>query len=331
MEKIDINLVYLHSENARQKIRDSARLLKKSPQRLKYTLKSLENENFISNPHCVFDYSYFGLVLFRVYFKGGYISEKDKAAIISQLIDNPYIVSVYELSGEFDLAIEILSPNPSRFNKELKKVASLITTLNNYKLVLNIVTHIYPKAYLATSPEIATAVDQEVLVGGDRNVENFNDNERQIIKQLLFNPQIRKTTLAKQAGLNVKTAASTFNELKKKKIIRGFKYIVDTNKLGIYKYRIFLKFHNASQEREKQLLTHMLKTPEIVQVHKTVGDWDMEIDIESLDNAKIRQKIIQIREEFKDLIETFNSIEFYHYYKRSYLPKYLFQEQVAVY
>ncbi|MCX8147414.1 MAG: Lrp/AsnC family transcriptional regulator, partial [Candidatus Woesearchaeota archaeon] len=134
MTKIDNDLLFLYSENARAKVKGLARILKKSPQRLKYSISMLHKEGIIKNPHCVFDYSYFGQILFRVYFKGGYISEKDKGEIIKQLVQNPYVVSIYELSGEFDLAIELESPNPSRFNKELKKVASLIPTLNNYKV-----------------------------------------------------------------------------------------------------------------------------------------------------------------------------------------------------
>jgi len=71
----------------------------------------------------------------------------------------------------------------------------------------------------------------------------------------------------------------------------------------------------------------LLKTREIVQMNKTVGDWDMEIDIESLDSGRIRQIILQIREEFKDIIERFNLIEFHDSYKKSYLPNYLFREE----
>jgi hypothetical protein len=71
----------------------------------------------------------------------------------------------------------------------------------------------------------------------------------------------------------------------------------------------------------------MLKAKEVVQINKTVGDWDMEIDIESPDKNKIRYLTIQIREFFMDLIETFNIMEFYQAYKRDYLPKYLFAKE----
>src|SRR3989344_297820 len=195
MAKFDRDLLFLYSENARAKIKDMSSILKKSSQRLKYSIKMLEKECIIKNPHPVFDYSYFGVILFRVYFKGGYISEKDKAEIIKKLIINPYIASIYELSGEFDLALELGSPNPSRFNKEIKKIASLIPTLNNYKILLNVVTHLYPRFYLLADDKFMPPIENEKIIGGDREIENFDKDELIIMKNIMQNPKIRLTTL----------------------------------------------------------------------------------------------------------------------------------------
>lgn len=327
MINYDKDFIYLCSENARMKLKELSHILKKSQQRLKYTLKNLELEKTIHSPHCVFDYSYFGLILFRVYFKGGYINEKDKSDIIKKLSENPYIVSIYEMSGEFDLVIEISSPNPSRFNKELKKIADLIPSLNNYKVILNLVTHLYPKSYLIKNPTFMHHTEQEIIVGGDRTITDFNLKEMKVMESLLLHPKSRYTKLAELSDMNVKTMMSVMRSLKTKKIIKGFKYVVDTNQLKINKFRLFLKLHNISQERETELLDFMLKTKEVVQLHKTVGDWDMEIDVESLDKSSIRLLTSQIRDQFKDLIETFNITEYYDCYMRLYLPRFLFNKE----
>ena len=322
--KIDNNLVYLRLENARMRLKEISSLLNKSSQRLKYSLNNLEKESILINPHCVFDYSYFGILLFRVYFKGGYISEKDRKNIIEQLSDDPYIVSIYELEGEFDLIMEFACPNPSKFNKELKKIATLIPTLNHYKIVLNVVTHLYPKYYLTKDSNL-TILNNVHIIGGDRDVKEFNKNEMSVIKNILLNPKIRVTELANKSGINVKTANSILKNLKKNKVIRGFKYALDTNKLKINKFRLFIELHNLSPEKEKQIVDHMLKIEEIVQLNKTVGDWDMEVDIESFDKEKVRSIVMRLREEFKEIIQGFNIIEFYKYHKKSYLPLYLFE------
>jgi len=211
-KKFDGDLIFLYSENARTRIREIAHMLTKSPQRLKYSLKMLEKEGFVNYPHCIFDYSYFGLILFRVYFKGGYISE--------------YVVSIYELTGEFDLAVEMLSPNPSRFNKELKKVTSIIPTLNNYKIILNLVSFIYPREYLLKSDQLADIVSKDIIVGGDRSIEQFDENEMGVVRSILENPRIRMTTLAKQTKLNVKTVASILKNLKKRKLSKGLNLLL---------------------------------------------------------------------------------------------------------
>ena len=156
MVKIDYNMLYLKSENARMRLKAVSKALRKSPQRLKYNFDVFEKEDIIKNPYCIFDYSYFGLVLFRAYLRGVYVAEQDKKRIIDELRENPYIVSVYGLTGEYDLVVEFASPNPSKFNKELKKIVNLMPTLNDYKIVLNIVTHIYPRHYLVRTNDPKT-------------------------------------------------------------------------------------------------------------------------------------------------------------------------------
>ncbi len=326
MSKIRNDLVFIYGENARIKIKELAALLKKSSQRIKYSLKVMEKEGIIYNPYCIFDYSYFGLVLFRVYFKGAYISERDKSEIIKNLAENKYVVSIYQLSGEFDLVIEIEAPNPSRFNKVLKSISNLIPTLRHYKTILNMVTYLYPRLYLTKDESLQFRVPSHLIIGGDRELINFNEKEMIVMKNLLDNPKSRMTTLAKQSMFNVKTTKLVLENLRKKDVIKGFKYAIDTNKLEIYKFRLFLTLHNLSRDREEGLMSYLLKTKEIIQVHKTVGDWDMEIDIESLEKTRIRRLTIEIREIFKDIIETFNIMEFYQQYTKSYLPKYFFNQ-----
>lgn len=321
------DLVFLYGENARVRIKELASVLKKSSQRIKYSLKAIEKEGVIYSPYCIFDYSYFGLVLFRVYFKGAYIREQDKSEIIKKLTENEYVISVYELSGEFDLVIEIEAPNPSRFNKVLKSIVEIMPTLKHYKIILNLVTHLYPRFHLTKEEVLQSYVPLQIIIGGDREVVDFSENELEIMKNLLENPKLRITALAKKSDLSIKTAKSVLKSLYKKNIIKGFKYIMDTEKLDVYKSRLFLNLHNLSKEREEELMGYLIKTREVVQAHKTVGDWDLEIDVESADKTRIRQLTIELRENFKDIIETFNIMDLYHYYSRAYLPRYYFKQK----
>ncbi len=261
--------------------------------------------------------------MFKVYFKGAYIKEKDMMQIVAELQDNPYVVSIYELTGEFDLVLVFAAPNPSRFNKELKKLIAQIPALNDYKIVLNVVTHRYPRHYLLEGVDINT-LDPEIILGGDKERDIISPKEMLVIKCLSEHPTIRFTKLAEKTGLNVKTAKSIMNGLKKRKILKGFKYVIDINKIGVHRWRLFLNLRNLSAERESEFMNYFLKTSEVVQTNKTVGDWDVEVEIESMEKSTIRRISSEIKEEFSDIIESFSLIEIYRYDKKSYLPKYLF-------
>jgi DNA-binding Lrp family transcriptional regulator len=326
MSKIDYNLLYLRSENARMPLRTLAKYLRRSPQSVKYAISVLEREGILRVPYCVFDYSYFGLLLFRIYFKGGYISVDDKTRIISELNNNPYVVSIYELTGEYDLAVEFLSPNPSKFNKEFKKTLSTIPTLNDYKVTLNLVTHICPRRYLVQNPAIQS-VNAERVVGGDREERDFSDTEKLLIHALLDHPAANLSTLAEESGLNPKTIRTVMQTLMKRHLIQGVKWLINTEKVGVHKFRLFLKLHNLSYETETGIVDVIRRTPEVVQINKTVGDWDLEVDIESFHRTRTRAIIMDIRQRFRDLIERFNLIEFDEHHKRAYLPAYLFSEE----
>ena len=149
----------------------------------------------------------------------------------------------------------------------------------------------------------------------------------EILKHLSHSPKIRFSTLAKKSNLNIKTATKILHQLEKNKIIRGYKYNVNLQKLNGYQCRLFLNLHNVSQEREADMLQYFLRCKEITQTNKSIGDWDIEVDIESIDRSKIRFLTLEIREKFKDIIQSFNIMQIYEYYSRKYLPDYYFEPE----
>ncbi|MCK5107637.1 MAG: AsnC family transcriptional regulator [Nanoarchaeota archaeon] len=324
MSKSDYEFIYLRSENSREKLKTIAQRLGKTSQRLKYNEKTALREKVISNPYMIFDYSHMGLILFKVYFRGVYMSDKNRQVVINVLEKNAYITSIYELTGGFDLVVEFMSPNPSNFNKQLRNIVTALPVLNDYKIILNLVTHIYPRNYLVKKDIKLHKIEK--IIGGDREIDKFTANEMKVIGGLLNNPTIKYSRLAKEKDLNVRTVKSIMQELESRRRIRGNKYILDMEKLGVDSCRLFLNLHNLSKEREFEFMSYLMGVKEIVQVNKTVGDWDMEIDLEAFGKNRIRRIIVNMKEEFKDIIQNFSLIDFYKYHKRTYLPEYLFEE-----
>jgi len=319
--KIDKRLLYFYGENCRLSLSKIAKKIRKSPQLVKYTINRLEKNEIIPFYYTVVDYSCFDMLLFKVYFKGGCSKSSELNLLVRKLMENPYVTSIYEIGGQYDLLVEFMAQNPSKFNKELKMLIKEHDELNNYDIIINVVSHLYPREYLIPrnkKPD-EIAIPSEIIVGGDRDKIVLNDKEKRILLAFVENPKIRLTSIASKLGINIKTVISVIKSLKSKKIIRACKSALDMEKCNLINNKIALKLHNIEPERENRMLDFCLNNPNIVKLSKTIGAWDVEIDVETSSPTDFREIYLKIREEFKDVIRSFNSYRMYRMFKHKYL------------
>ncbi|MBN2567440.1 Lrp/AsnC family transcriptional regulator [Candidatus Woesearchaeota archaeon] len=316
----DFDLVFLRAEDARCRLKELARLLRKSSQLVKYRVSSLLRRGVLFDPYCVVDYAYLGLLLFKVYIKGAYVGEKDKAAMIRRLGEDPDVVAVYELGGEYDLVIEVMAENPSRFGKVVRRLVDHNPTLRHHTVALNVVTHLYPRQYLVRKLPSLSSIKPEIIIGGDREPKALSPQERAALRALVLNPTMGVSRLAKEAEINPATMRKIMRLLRKARVVRGCRYSVDVGGIGASQYRIFLSLHNLTAEREEGLFDAFREAKEVINASKTIGDWDLEVDVASLDAPAVRRLTMELRERFKDIIASFNITEFYQGHVRRYLP-----------
>jgi len=319
--KIDKRLLYFHGENCRLSLSEIAKKIHKSPQLVKYTINRLEKSKIILFYYTVMDYSCFDMLLFKVYFKGGCSKSSELNLLVKKLMENPYVTSIYEMGGQYDFLVEFMATNPSKFNKELKMLIKENEELNNYDIIINIVSHIYPRDYLTPRSKKAKDLNfpSEIIVGGDRDKIVLNDKEKRILLAFVENPKIRLTSIASKLDINIKTVMSVIKSLKNKKIIRAYKSALDMEKCSLISNKITLKLHNIEPEKENMMLDFCLNNPNIVKISKTIGAWDFEIDVETNSPTDFREIYLKIRDEFKDVIRSFNSYKIYKIFKHKYL------------
>ncbi len=322
--KINKRLLYFYGENCRLSLSKIAKKIHKSPQLVKYTINRLEKNKIILFYYTIIDYSCFDMLLFKVYFKGGCSKGSELNLLVKKLMENPYVTSIYEMGGQYDLLVEFMAQNPSKFNKELKMLIKENEELNNYDIIINIVSHIYPRDYLMPRNKKAKDLNfpSEIIVGGDRDKIVLNDKEKRILLAFVENPKIRLTSIASKLDINIKTAISVINSLKSKKIIRAYKSALNTDKCDLINNMITLNLHNIEPEKENNILDFCLNNPNIVKISKTIGAWDVEIDVETSSSTDFREIYLKIREEFKDVIKSFNSYRIYKVFKHNYLVDY---------
>ena len=182
-------------------------------------------------------------------------------------------------------------------------------------------SHLFPRYYL--SKDINSVIKNEIIIGGDKKPFKPTDDEAKFLETLADNPKAKISSISKITGLSKRACRIIFNKLTKLEIICGVKALVNTQLLGIQRSRLFLKLRAVSPEEEKKMIRYFRTKKEVIHVHRTVGDWNLELDVEAKTKEIIRKMTIDMREKHGDIIEGFNIIDFHGYYYRRYIPKWI--------
>jgi DNA-binding Lrp family transcriptional regulator len=120
LDELDLRILEILRENARISIRDIARLLRRAPSTVAERIKKLEKKGFITGYIALIDSSKLGyrlnaLTLLQV--EGGYIEEVEKL-----LASEPNVRAVYDITGEYDIAIVSTFRDTEELDKFIKRI-----------------------------------------------------------------------------------------------------------------------------------------------------------------------------------------------------------------
>ena len=129
--------------------------------------------------------------------------------------------------------------------------------------------------------------------------------------------------IAAKLSVTPKTVIERIKKLQKSKVIRGFKPILDSEKMGSVSSLFLIKYHNVSVELESKLVDYLKAHPNVLSIVKTLGEWDIEIHVETTNPLELRKIEMEIRQKFSLIIQDIESIPMYTTYRQNYFPKFL--------
>lgn len=319
LSKKDIKLIFELDLNYRQPKSRIAKKIKMSQQLLNYKAKSLSTSGIIQSSYPLIDYSRFGLLGFRVYFKVNYHNRKTFKEMVNKIKTNDNVLSIMECEGSYDLMITFSTKNPSSFNKSLRELISENPKhLKNCMILTTVVEHHFPRNYL-----IGSKLSQDIVIGGDRDLIEIDEKNKKILQAL----SLGKKTIIDIAGFTKttpKTIITRLRNLESQEIIKSYKTLIDTEKIGISANKILIKYQNISIERENQLRAFCIQNPNITEFIKTFGEWDLELTLETKTKKDFRNIYITLRELFEDIIYDFQSFTVFKTHKKTTLPESFF-------
>lgn len=311
--------------NARVALTKIAKKTKMSQQRISYALDSLLKNKVISGFFSLIDYAKLGILNFRVYFRVSYTSPEEFAQLIDRLKDEPSVSWIATCGGRYDLLCTFFAINVSSFNKTLREIMrEFPTQLENYTVLTTIVMKNFGRKYLFSQ---TTHIPKQIIIGGDRPIEQIDSIDLQILYFLSENARMSAVEIATKLNITAKTVITRIKKLRKRKIIRGFRPILNVSQTGRMTFILTVKSHNVVPELEDELVKYLKLHPNVTSIIKTLGEWDLEIQIEVESWYLYRKIVFEIRQKFKSLIQEIETTPLYEaYFKITYFPKFLLSQ-----
>lgn len=126
--------------------------------------------------------------------------------------------------------------------------------------------------------------------------------DRAILASLSADARESTVSISRKAGLSPDAVRLRISRLVKEGIISGFSAYYDTRKLGLDYYKILLSFRNMGEKQEREFMAFCMENDSVVFLNKTIGEWEMEIDIVAENNAQLHDFMVGLKSRFGPVI-----------------------------
>lgn len=131
---------------------------------------------------------------------------------------------------------------------------------------------------------------------------NLDAKDMKILSMLFGNAREKGQTIAKKVGLTPEGVNYRMKRLAREGVLNGYTAWFDARKLGFNYYKMLLWLRGSTREQERKFLAYCLQRDEVVYVNKTMGSWDMEVDIIARSNEEMHGFVREIKTKFGDFI-----------------------------
>ncbi|MDO8480381.1 MAG: winged helix-turn-helix transcriptional regulator [Nanoarchaeota archaeon] len=315
IDKLDRKILYELDLNARQPFSQLAKKVRSSKQVVAYRVNRMVERGIITGFFTAIDQSKLGYFSFRVYIKLRNISPEKHQEMVEYLNQDKDIWWFLTVEETWDIDFVILVREVFDYYKIWERfLARFKQYVHKYETV--VYSHIqgFPKSYLIGKKN----TQQGFLISFDRQFEKIDKLDVDILKALSENARMELVELAQKTRAAVKTVMQRVRSLERRKIIAGYRALINGGSIGYRHYKIVS--YLLDTKRIPAMQAWAFEHPNIPYLNKTIGGGDFEIEV----TVQTHEEFIRILDEFKALFH--QSIDHYYYfwvvneYKMVYYP-----------
>ena len=325
LKPFEKKMLYFLDRDSSMNLKELAKKLNTSPQRVDYTIRKLLNFGIIKELITIIDYKKLGYTVGFVYYELKSMSSEKYEEMLDYCYNNEDILVILEGIGEYDLSLGFFFKDLFELNE---KISEFKKRFNDHIYRDVKVVHIGARRsfrdYLFLSHETEKGI--QITTGGRETEVVYRDVDIKILSILSRNSRATISEISKNICSNTYTVSKRIKYLKENKIIVGATFVPDLKKYEYQYYRLLIKLKTVDELREKKFFSYLVSHPNVVQAVKNFGEYSMTVDVEIEDIFKLREFTSLMIKNFGYLIDKYDIMRIYNIPKFCYFPSRLLKK-----
>ncbi len=319
LDRKDRKLLYELGKDSRQSHSSLGKKIRASKEVVNYRMNRLVKQGAIFKFITILDPAKLGYTLNKVMLKLESISKKKKKELVEYLRNHDSSLWTAECDGPFDVGFMLFARSQFELDYELRKIYEQFSNfINRKEISVNLAGEYFERRYLVGRPP---STKKEQVYGGRPKPITIDANDWKILRVLAEDARASSTDIAKGLPIKADAVRDRIRKLERLGIIKGYSMIIDNAAIGQIHYKVLIKLKDLSKKTLTGIRQFCIKTSKASYLIKSIGPWDLELDLEVESSEEYRNMMMSLTEELPNAIRSYDTLLIYKIHQYRYLPK----------
>lgn len=252
-----------------------------------------------------------------IFFSLGLSRGRAYAKFMQRLIASPSVALVHSMAGDFHFLVALHC-------EDLREVSALQCLLSEWSDGAVIMKSIVPRLkYIQYRRKYLTGIrpkEPSLTALIETEEPELSHEELKLLRFLSKSNSSSIRDAARQLGIPHSTVDYRYQQLVKKRVIKGWFYAINSSYLSVQCYKLLVSCKHLTSNLHTQIAQFALKHVRVTYLLETLGPWDFEIGIECESSSDVMAIIALLYESFPEEISTIRSLTELDIYKFNMFP-----------
>jgi len=319
MDAIDRKIIYELDKNSRAPYSLIAKATRIKQETVRYRVNQLVKTGIIKSFIAIINTKKLGFSYYKLFLKLQNVNEMRKNHLLEFLKKSPQISWLAEIEGPFDISCIVSIKNQVELELFIKKVYEEFGNFTMKKAIaVNLWAEFFDRDYFIAAER---KIGPSPVYTAMQEFRELDETDTLICSALAENARLSALELAKMADLSADSVIFRIKKLQKEQIIKGYTILLNNERIHQFHCKLALYLNNIQSHQLEKLLSFVRLKKRVISIVMVLSEWDYEIDIEVENPQDVKAFIMNLTNEFSELIRDYTLFRIVAIHKFTFFPQ----------